>query len=355
MEPHDLWQKRVASQYRDKAPRLRRDEDSDRIVIGDQPLLAVGMLAGCARADDEVQFEGRWEADVFRGGYDPQVRLKDLDLDSVDAEVLFPTIGMLLYPIADSELQWELFRAYNSWLAEEFCASCPERLKGIALINHEDLDVALAEIRRAKELGLVGIMLPLYPGEQNAFHDRRFDPLWATVVECGMPVNLHTATTRDPDADWQRGTPTDNVLNTFQVQHVILDMIFSGLFDRCPELKIVSAENDIGWASSMLERADYYFVRNRNIRLMEDGEIACAQQPSIYFHENVRATFMRDRGGVLAREVIGTNTMMWGSDFPHHVSTWPNSKKVLEEHFHDIPPGVRERIVCGNVRELYGL
>jgi len=353
VEPHDLWQRRVEARYRDRAPRLRQDDDSDRVVMEDRVLTTAGLLAGCARGDDDVRWEGRWDVDVFRGGYDARVRLDDLARDGVDAEILFPTVGMLLYPLSDVDLQRALFRAYNDWIVEEFCAVAPARFKPIAMINHEDIDLAIAEARRCKEKGHVGVMVPLFAGEDNPYHGRPLDRLWAEMCELEMPVNLHTATTRDSNTDWQKGTPTDNILNTYQVQHVILDMILSGVFDRFPELMIVSAENDVGWAGTMLERADYYFTRNRNFKFLEEGDIVCQELPSHYFHENVRVTFMRDKTGVLARDIIGDGTMMWGNDFPHHVSTWPHSKEVLDEHFVGVPDDVRQRITCGNVRALY--
>ena len=80
----------------------------------------------------------------------------------------------------------------------------------------------------------------------------------------------------------------------------------------------------------------------------------CVNPPSSYFRENVRLTFMRDRTCVLAHELIGEKVLMWGNDLPHHVSTWPNSKKVLDEHFFDQPSALRDRIVRDNCAELYG-
>jgi predicted TIM-barrel fold metal-dependent hydrolase len=130
-----------------------------------------------------------------------------------------------------------------------------------------------------------------------------------------------------------------------------LDMIFSGLFDRFPELMVVSAENDVGWASCMLERADYWWHRNGNMRAAKGA--ACVESPSFYFHRNMRVTFMRDQTGILAADIIGPETMMWGNDFPHHVSTWPHSTEVLAEHFDGRPARLRERIVRENVRALY--
>jgi predicted TIM-barrel fold metal-dependent hydrolase len=352
IEPHDLWQRGVEQRFRARAPRLVSDPDTDRLACDQADLPPVGLLAGCARGDDEVRVEGRWDEDVFVGGYDPKLRLADLERDGVDAEILYPTIAMQLYPIEDPEFQGALFRAYNTWLAEEFCAAYPERFKGIAMLNPEDVPGSLAEIERAARLGLSGVMVPLYLGENHDYAEARFDRLWAAAVDHQLPVNLHSATTRDRSKAWNKGTPTDAILQPVQVQQALLDMVLKGLFDRFPQLMVVSAESDVGWAGNIIERADFWWQRNRDI--MEDAEWAAIEHPpSHYFRKNIRVTFMRDRTGVLARDVIGLETMMWGNDFPHHVSTWPHSRKVLDEHFSDTPPHVRDRIVRDNVRELY--
>jgi len=353
IEPHDLWQRLVPRKFRDRAPRLVSDKDTDRLECDQAELPPVGLLAGCARGDDEVRTEGRWDEDVFVGGYDPKVRLGDIERDGVTAEVLYPTIAMQLYPIEDTEFQAALFQAYNTWLAEEFCAAYPERFKGIAMLNPDDVDGSLKEIKRAAELGLAGLMVPLYLGENQNYAEERFDPLWACAVDHNLPVNLHAATTRDRSRAWNKGTPTDGILSPVMIQRALLDMVLNGLFDRFPKLMVVSAESDVGWAGNVIERADFWFRRGQRIREKTYGT-ALQHKPSHYFHKNIRITFMRDRTAVLARDVIGVETMMWGSDFPHHVSTWPDSQKVLDEHFADTPPEVRDRVVRDNVRDLYG-
>jgi predicted TIM-barrel fold metal-dependent hydrolase len=353
IEPHDLWQRLVPHKFRDRAPRLVSDKDTDRLECDQAELPPVGLLAGCARGDDEVRTEGRWDEDVFVGGYDPKVRLGDIERDGVTAEVLYPTIAMQLYPIEDTEFQAALFQAYNTWLAEEFCAAYPARFKGIAMLNPDDVDGSLKEIKRAAELGLAGLMVPLYLGENQNYAEERFDPLWACAVDHNLPVNLHAATTRDRSRAWNKGTPTDGILSPVMIQRALLDMVLNGLFDRFPKLMVVSAESDVGWAGNVIERADFWFRRGQRIREKTHGT-ALQHKPSHYFHKNIRITFMRDRTAVLARDVIGVETMMWGSDFPHHVSTWPDSQKVLDEHFADTPPEVRDRVVRDNVRDLYG-
>jgi len=351
VEPHDLWQVRIDPKFRDRAPKLSREADTDRLVFEEAELPPVGLLAGCARGDDEVRLEGRWEQDVFPGGYDPARRLDDLAKDGVDGEVLFPTIAMQLYRVRDFDFRAALFEAYNTWLAE-FVAKDPGIFKGAGMLTEEDPEWAAGEMRRCKELGLSTVMLPQVPGEEVSYSDARFDPIWSTAVECGFPVNFHAATTRDEKRAWSAGTPTDGVLACTEVQRVILDMILFGTFDRYPELRIISVENEAGWAAPMIQRAD--FVWRRSLKLKRPTTMVCQEAPSHYLHHNVRITFMRDRAAILCKDIIGEGTMMWGNDFPHHVSTWPESRKVLADIFAGEPEETTARLVGGNAAELYG-
>lgn len=353
VEPPALWAEYVPAQFRDRAPRLESDEETDRIVCEGEELAPVGLLAGCYRADNDVRLQGRWDEDVPAAGYDPAARLKEIAADGVSGEVLFPTIGMHLFPIKDSDCQWALFRAYNDWLAD-FCSHAPGTFRGLAMLLHEEVDKAVAELRRTAAKGLGGVMVPLWTGESNPYHDERFGPLWAAAVDANLPVNIHTSTTRDRSKAWNKGGAADNwVLKTSQIQKSVLEMIFFGLFDRFPELVVVSAENDAGWAGNVIERADFWWRRNRRV-YAGGSSVICRHPPSYYFGRNIKLTFMRDRTAVLAREVIGTDCLMWGSDFPHHVSTWPRSLEQIDANFDGVPEEVRRDIVYGNVASLYG-
>jgi predicted TIM-barrel fold metal-dependent hydrolase len=350
IEPHDLWRQRLPVQFRDRAPRLTREEHSDVLLCDDVTMPPVGLLAGCYRADGDQRREGRWDEDVPVAAYDADVRLREIARDGVDAEVLYPTLGMRMFPIEDREYLWALFRAYNEWLAQDFCAVHPDRFFGIAMIDPEDVDLAIAEITRARGLGLVGFMVPMYCGELP-YHDSHFDPLWAAAVDLQMPVNLHLTTSRANTSRYGKTLPSlgSMMLGAAGIQTILLDLIAYGLFDRFPELRVVSAENDAGWASHVMEAADYSWHR-----IYHFEGVKSAEEPSHYFRENIKLTFMRDRAAILGREIIGTEPLMWGNDYPHTVSTWPNSQALLERHLHDQPDEVRNAVVCGNVRALYG-
>lgn len=357
IEPHDLWQRYTPAAYADRVPRLVRGDDTDKLV-GEDFESNVGLRPAANMTDDSpggrVEITGRWETDVFPGGYDPHQRTKDLDIDGVDAEILFPTTALSFYSaIADTGYLWVLIRAYNTWLAD-FCGEYPDRLKGIGMLTVEDPDLAVAELTRCKELGHVGAMVPLFPGEGRSYADRDLDPLWAAAADLRMPVNVHSSTSRDKSRNFFAITSfTEKMLNTpYQIQRVLLELMFSGVFDRHPGLRIVSAENDAGWAGNTAERGDYWWTRVA--KLADQPDVVSEHEPSHYLHRNVSHAFMRDRTAVLARDVIGPDSLMWGNDFPHYITTWPDSQALVGEYKAYLDPEAHAKVFGGNARALYG-
>ena len=155
-EPPDLWQTRIDRAFRDRAPRIERINGGDHVVVEtDQILSGIGLISNAGarfEAPETISAQGRFE-DVLRGGYDPEQHLEDMALDGVAGEVLYPSQGLFYFKVADTALMSAIFRAYNDWLAE-FCRTDPARLKGIAMINLDDVEDGLRELERAARLGL---------------------------------------------------------------------------------------------------------------------------------------------------------------------------------------------------------
>jgi predicted TIM-barrel fold metal-dependent hydrolase len=197
-------------------------------------------------------------------------------------------------------------------------------------------------------------VIPLFAGEQQRYAQDRYEPLWEAAASMRMPVNLHRATSRDKDSVWTKGTLADRILRPpTEEQRVILDLIFGGVFDRYPDLVVVSAENEAGWAGHMVETADFWWTRNRSI-LNDAALVRCESAPSTYVRHNVGATFMRDRTAVLSHPVTGVEMLMFGSDFPHHVSTWPRTAEIAKEQLDGAGDLATAAILAGNVSRLYG-
>jgi Amidohydrolase len=132
---------------------------------------------------------------VHRGGYDPKQHLEDMALDRVAGEVLYPSQGLFYFKVADPLLMSAIFRAYNDWLAE-FCRTDPARLKGIAMINLDDVQDGIKELERAARLGLSGAMITEYPLEHRRYDQSGYEPFRAAAAPLGLPLSLHTATRR---------------------------------------------------------------------------------------------------------------------------------------------------------------
>ncbi len=347
IEPGDLWLKYIDPKYRDRAPRLVRGETHDSYVCGDMELLPIGSVAAAGVPGEKIQRHGRFETHVPRGGWDPHARLADMARDGVEAEVLYPTMAMRLFALKEPDLQLACFQAYNRWVAD-YCKAYPDRLKAVGVIPIDDIEIAVAELERCRQLGLAGGSIAIYQSPERHYGDRSFDPLWAAAESMDLPISLHILTERNPKL---KRDISDGIVESSWVQRSLGLMVFNGVLERFPRLKLVSAENDIGWAPYFLERIDYIFDRRRNIYPMN---LSRRELPSAMVKRSLYLTFMRDRIGVLNRRHIGLEHILWSSDYPHNDSTWPNSQKVIDYLMEGVPAAERRKIVCDNAVALYG-
>ena len=190
-EPPDLWATRIDAPFRDRAPRIVRVAGADEIVVeGDQVLSGIGLISNAgARFDAPETISGRGKLeDVPRGGYDPDQHLRDMALDGIAGEVLYPSQGLFYFRVADSALMSAIFRAYNGWLAE-FCRTDPARLKGIAMINLDDVQEGITELERAARLGFAGAMITEYPLEHRRYDQPEYEPFWAASPCAGLATS----------------------------------------------------------------------------------------------------------------------------------------------------------------------
>ncbi len=356
-EPPDLWQTRIDASFRDRAPRIQRIDDADQIVVeADQILSGIGLISNAGarfEAPETISADGRFE-DVLRGGYDPRQHLQDMALDGVAGEVLYPSQGLFYFRLADSQLMSAIFRAYNDWLAE-FCTTDPARLKGIAMINLDDVQDAVGELERAARLGLAGAMITEYPFEHRRYDQPEYEPFWAAAAALGQPISLHTATRRQGKI---RGAgektlrdASSRSTKAFYPALSMCDMIFSGVFERHPRLTLAIVEFELAWVPHVLSSMDYTYRERHGeaIYRFKDGMI-----PSDFFHRNVVLSFQEDAVGVRLRDLIGVDNMMWGSDYPHSESTFPESQRILAEILAGVPADEQAKIASGNTARVYG-
>ena len=356
-EPPDLWQTRIDAPFRDRAPRIQRIDGADQIVVEtDQILSGIGLISNAgARFDapETITGQGRFE-DVLRGGYDPEQHIKDMALDGVAGEVIYPSQGLFYFKLADTPLMSAIFRAYNDWLAE-FCRTDPARLKGIAMINLDDVQDGIKEMERAARLGLAGAMITEYPLEDRRYDQSEYEPFWAAAEALNMPLSLHTATRRQGRVRGIGGDQTLRDASSRATKAVypalsMCDMIFSGVFERHPRLTLAIVEFELAWAPHVLSTMDYTYRERQGeaIYRFKNG-----MMPSDFFRRNVVLSFQEDAIGIRLRDAIGVDNLMWGSDYPHSESTFPQSRKILAEILTGVPDDEQARIAGGNTARVY--
>ena len=359
-EPADLWTSRAEPKFRERAPHIESMEDGDFWFCDGQRfggLSASGANVGLRFEEPEKLSSKHRIEDSRPGGYIPEEHVKDMKTDGVDVSIVYPTIGLFLYRVPDSELLTSLCSTYNDWLAE-FCNPFPKQLKGIAMLNVDDVPGSVRELERCANMGLTGGMITVYPPSGRGYYLPEYDILWAASQDLEMPLGLHLVTERpgqDSGANIDRGFSRPAALTNADhwIRMSTGDMIFSGVFERYPKLQIGAVEFELSWVPHFLERMDFNYnersARNEIYRFKED------MLPSDYFHRNIFLGFQEDALAIKLRDIIGVDKLLWGSDYPHTESTFPRSREILEEILADCTEEERAKIAGGNAARVYNL
>lgn len=282
---------------------------------------------------------------------DPELRIRDQDRDGVQAEVLYGILGASMR-MNDPEAATEVIRIYNEWLAD-FCKTHPERFAGLACIPNTPIEAAVDEIERvAGRGGLRGLDVANSP-DMPPLWDPYWEPMWARAAEAGLPVHFHTI--GGPKPDWERFPHTvqraafATHITGFQLHMAfhLMAVIYSGVLERYPNLRVVVGESGIGWIPYILEHMDLEWEEQ-----FQDLELK--MKPSEYWRRQCKATYQSDPIGIRLLDVLGAETIMWGSDFPHPDGVWPDSQEFIQRELGHLPAEVRFRIVCENAAKLYG-
>jgi predicted TIM-barrel fold metal-dependent hydrolase len=365
MEPPELWVERLDNRFKDRAPRVVIQDSKSRplfVAEGLEPYpISVAFAAG--RSGNElrefISKAGAQDAERFR---DPAKRIEDQDRDGICAEVLYTTLGMSLFGLEDAELQAACFKSYNDWTAE-FCSHNPRRFIGMALVSLSDIEQGAQEIRRAAQIGLRGAMIWGAPPADKPFWHPMYDPFWTAAQELEMPLSLHVITggpktrarkaePREPESFRPRlkglHRLTGYVSMPWEVQSSFAEIVMGGVLMRFPRLKLVSAENDIGWIAHFMYRMDHAFEKF-GVGLERQLDM----KPSEYVRRQLWATFQDDPVGPMIAHYFGEDRFMWASDYPHTDSTFPHSLEVIERDFAGVPEPIKRKIVCDNAAQLY--
>lgn len=302
------------------------------------------------------------------GAWDHDARIRVLDADGIAGEVIFPDgvtemntppfgAGISL-PTEDivPELQWAGARAHNRWIAE-FCQMAPERRAGLAIVPVLwDVEEAVKEVKWAKHNGLSGVLIPNRWGQLDGYQHPKYDPFWAICEDLGMVVNFHSGGA--PMEDYGDGPGMVGIYISevaWWLARPLTFMIWSGVFERFPKLRVAFTEGTAVWVPEYLALLDFRYVDTPYSAKLGDYTSHLSLKPSEYFERNVLigASCMPRREAEM-RDQIGITKLGWGSDYPHPEGSWPHTAAQMKETFRGLPEEDLTRMLGENVAEWYG-
>ncbi|GGA36892.1 amidohydrolase family protein [Sphingomonas psychrolutea] len=362
---HDMWADYLPESLREHAPQVEHGEDCDYIVFEGKRRKVNLISAQAGRKGEEFKMEGR-VADARAGGWMPKARIADMDEDGIDTAVLF---GGGPLGTSNIELFTASFTAYNNWLAD-FCAHDPKRFVGVGYIPMQDVDVAIALMRDCVKRGLKAINIPAFPMKkleslkssesqmmaltgdvtgERSYADAEFDPFWKAACDLGVPITIHLGG-RAVRFTEPKFFLSDLLMSKFGMAEPIAIMIYGGVFQRFPDLKLVSVESGVGWLAFAANYMDETWHKQRHW-----VNSVLKNPPSFFMDRNIYGSFIHDRVGILTREMPGAGNIMWSSDYPHSETTFPHSMDKIEELFAGVPEADKNMIIGGRAKILYNL
>ena len=349
MEPLDLWSNALQSRFGAATPRLMsefRGVPGRYFYIGRETLKM-------DRIDDEAKASGYAAA-----GYDPAVRVAFQEKAGIEAEVMYPTQGMVLLRSCREDVLCAAAQVYNDWLGE-FVAHAPRRFIGIGIVPMHDVDFALTELERIAKRGLKGAIINMdMPAWYAPYRDRRYDRVWAAAAALEMPLSLHSASGQifSPfhyhDKKDQESAPRAMLAVFSEAAGVIAnEFIFGTIFDRFQGLKIVLSEFELSWMPHWMWRIDQ--MQSSFGHRMPIPKLA--HKASDYVKDRLWHCMIDDPFAADALKSLKVERIMWGSDFPHVRSIGVDAKTVVGSLLEGLLANERAGIVAENAAALYRL
>ncbi len=346
--PPGLWEGRLAAADAARGPRVVEHDGERTWVCEDRVLGGSGnpRTGGLLKSLTAIGRAGI-EDDGYRAGT-AALRLADMDRDGIQASVVYGPLSLGL-PIVDPTLQQVCYAAWNDWAVEEFNAVAPDRLSALAFLPAASPEAAAAELVRCAAIGHRGAIIDVFEIDAG---DRAWDPLWSAAEETGLPISIHIKDGTSSGLSYQVGKWQSAAFATvlpLQLDEHLAIFLFGRALDRHPGLTLVLAESGVGWLPYFLARADMEW------RALKDKiDDAPSIPPSEIFGRQVMATVEEDALGARLIPLLGADRCMWASDYPHTDSTFPESRRVIEETLGELAPADVRRLTVTNCAELYG-
>jgi predicted TIM-barrel fold metal-dependent hydrolase len=351
-----VWLDRLPAKYADVAPRIVKLPDGNDTWLYEGAKsgnFALNAVAG--KHPREFGMDPRSYDDMLPGCHDIADRIKDMDIEGVWAQLCFPNFGgfagSTFFAAKDKDLAKLCISAYNDFILDEWCAFAPDRQIPLMMVPFWDVEASVREIERTAAKGARSISFIEAPHKLGlpSYHTDHWDPILRACEERQLPLSMHFGSGGmplglAPDGDFFISIALFGVNS----MNATVDLLFSGMFYKFPNLKVALSEGGIGWMPYILERMDYSWGRHKYWCNVNADKV-----PSELFREHIYGCFIADQSGIEQRHRIGIDNIMFESDYPHSDSNWPHTRKMLADALADVPDDEARKIVELNARKLY--
>jgi predicted TIM-barrel fold metal-dependent hydrolase len=341
----DIFYERVPNDMKEHAPRVWFDK-----------IFKMGPSDGKGGAIDA--FKG----DILKivtantivpGAHDLDIRRAHMDAEGIVKEINFPNFVLAFLHHPDFELREAIYRIYNEYMAER-SAENPGRSYGVGILsNWWDPGRAKIAVQQIKDLGLRTFMLPLDPGkgrdgEPLVYSEPEMDAMWSAIEESGLPVCFHIGESSLVKGRGGWGIRVFSSISPFVKP--LAQLIFGGIFDRNPGLRVAFVEGGISWVPTALQDAEMIYDSYPGLH-----DIVPKLRPTEYWARNCYATFMNDQLGLKLLDYIGVDRVMWSSDYPHCEGSFGYSQDSIQNVLNAVSAQDARKILGDNAIKLFGL
>ncbi|MCP1472359.1 putative TIM-barrel fold metal-dependent hydrolase [Sphingobium sp. OAS761] len=319
VEPRTLWADNLPASMRDKGLATRKDEKNFFVEGNGKTLLKMQVADGVS-GNEKL---GRFEIDL---------RIKDMIRDGVDAEVVYPTVGLMTSRLGDRDLEIASCVVYNDWVLDHF-KSHRDIFVPAAILPMCSIEDAATELKRCVDAGFATAMIPgRLPGAVPSYNSEQWDVLWNVAADARIPLILHAGTGGETTMERGNGAALINyMLSGRGPIDAVAYLVSSGALDRFPNLTVATMECGSSYLNYLAEVLDEIYPAH-----LHYVRPKLSRKPSEIIAQQVKAAFSHDRSAVENRKVLGHETLMFATDYPHLEGSFPHSRAVIAENFRDI-------------------
>ncbi|TRU49477.1 MAG: amidohydrolase [Microcystis aeruginosa Ma_QC_Ch_20071001_S25] len=346
IEPPAMWGQYLEPKFREFAP-------SVDMKIKGEPI--------SQKISPQVQKEGNKQMmqahpHAYLNRYNPESHVQAMVQMGVDRAFIYPTYGLWLFAIDSlpAEVMGAFVRAYNRWLSEEYCSYDPARLKGVAAVNQHDPEDMVKELHRMANLGWKAVFLRPNPVKGRILSDPAYEPFWTACEDLDMAVGIHEGThSRLPTTGAERFNSRFALhacSHPMEQMMALLALIEGGVLERHPRLRVAFLESGCGWLPYWLWKLDEEY-KNLHWEVQDRVKLL----PSEYFRRQCYIA-VEPSEPYLPQiiDFIGSDNLIFGSDYPHIDHQADGVKKVIELE-DNLSQEIVKKIVLGNPQHFYSL